>query len=222
MKENNFDRRRFSASPIINQIHADLTIPISWEALLLNRNLHQSLCLSIILAACCIDGCNHKVSNSDIPPAEGPVVEDHIPKSADNDSSQVSEQDNANMAQTDLLENDDLDFRTFQTEPFNNILNAPFSEFGTDYDHTAYNKLRFFIDYLKVLPDARIIRTDGLLNYFKYNYPEPRKGEPFSISTELIQTPWNKDTQLLLIGMQAPTPTKFQNPMSFSRLDSML
>jgi len=40
------------------------------------------------------------------------------------------------------------------------------------------------------------------VNYFDYDYEGPKGYEPFAIHTELSECPWNKDHQLLLIGMQ--------------------
>lgn len=53
----------------------------------------------------------------------------------------------------------------------------------------------------KVVPDA--VRIEEMINYFQYDYPKPRGGEPFSVTTELSDCPWNEDAKLLLIGLQA-------------------
>ena len=41
-----------------------------------------------------------------------------------------------------------------------------------------------------------------MINYFKYEYPQPAGKEPFSINTEISDAPWNKDHKLVLIGLQ--------------------
>src|SRR6185503_17263633 len=41
-----------------------------------------------------------------------------------------------------------------------------------------------------------------MINYFKYQYPQPTGKDPFSINTEISECPWNKENQLVLIGLQ--------------------
>ena len=53
------------------------------------------------------------------------------------------------------------------------------------------------------MPPADSVRIEEMLNYFRYDYPQPKDGEPFSVSTEISACPWNPDTKLMMIGMQA-------------------
>jgi Ca-activated chloride channel family protein len=41
-----------------------------------------------------------------------------------------------------------------------------------------------------------------MINYFDYDYPQPKNGHPFSIIYELGECPWNKENKLLHIGLQ--------------------
>jgi Ca-activated chloride channel family protein len=41
-----------------------------------------------------------------------------------------------------------------------------------------------------------------MINYFDYDYPQPTNEHPFSVNTEVAQTPWNIDTKLVRIGLQ--------------------
>ena len=41
-----------------------------------------------------------------------------------------------------------------------------------------------------------------MINYFHYEYPQPKNDQPFSINTEISNAPWNKDHKLVLIGLQ--------------------
>ncbi|MEO6134500.1 MAG: von Willebrand factor type A domain-containing protein, partial [Ginsengibacter sp.] len=52
------------------------------------------------------------------------------------------------------------------------------------------------------LPPAGAVRVEEMINYFKYNYPQPTGKDPFSINTQLSVCPWNTQNQLLLIGLQ--------------------
>ena len=53
------------------------------------------------------------------------------------------------------------------------------------------------------MPQPDAVRIEEMLNYFYYELPEPTDGAPFSVNFELSDCPWNEDTQLLMIGMQA-------------------
>ncbi|MCL4152467.1 UNVERIFIED_CONTAM: hypothetical protein GTU68_005875 [Idotea baltica] len=44
-----------------------------------------------------------------------------------------------------------------------------------------------------------------MINYFDYQYPQPKDEHPFSINTEVAKTPWNKTTKLVRIGLQGKT-----------------
>ena len=42
-----------------------------------------------------------------------------------------------------------------------------------------------------------------MINYFRYDYPKPLEGEPFSVTAEIAPCPWNPKAKLLLVGLQA-------------------
>jgi Ca-activated chloride channel family protein len=52
---------------------------------------------------------------------------------------------------------------------------------------------------------ADAVKIEEMVNYFNYNYPQPTDEHPFSIHTEVVQTPWHQDTQLVRIGLQGKT-----------------
>ena len=57
------------------------------------------------------------------------------------------------------------------------------------------------------LPPKDAVRIEEMVNYFPYAYPAPEAGEePFRASVSLFRTPWNKDTELLRIGLQGAMP----------------
>ncbi len=79
---------------------------------------------------------------------------------------------------------------------------SPLSTFAADVDTASYAQLRAAI--LAGNPVAAdSVRIEEMLNYFHYTYAQPKDGEPFGVTTEVAPCPWNKDTQLLLIGLQA-------------------
>ncbi len=86
---------------------------------------------------------------------------------------------------------------------FKEVGSNPLSTFSIDVDTAAYSNIRRFI--LKgERPPKDAVRIEEMLNYFTYDYEMPKKGEPFSVSTELSTCPWNSEHQLLQVGLAAP------------------
>lgn len=78
----------------------------------------------------------------------------------------------------------------------------PLSTFSIDVDTASYaNMRRFLRDGAKPPKDA--IRTEELVNYFHYSYPEPDGEHPVSITTELASCPWQPQHKLARIGLKA-------------------
>jgi len=97
----------------------------------------------------------------------------------------------------------------FNTEDYDNIsenkflraTDNPLSTFSIDVDAASYSNVRRFINQGQ-LPPAGAVRIEEMVNYFTYEYPQPKKEDPFSINTEISDAPWNKDHKLVLIGLQ--------------------
>ncbi len=77
----------------------------------------------------------------------------------------------------------------------------PLSTFSIDVDAASYSNVRRFLNNGQ-LPPAGAVRIEEMVNYFRYEYPQPTNNEPFSINTEIADAPWNKDHKLVLIGLQ--------------------
>ncbi|GAQ49908.1 VWA domain-containing protein [Flavobacterium psychrophilum] len=52
----------------------------------------------------------------------------------------------------------------------------------------------------KVPKDA--VRVEEMINFFKYQYPQPKDNHPFSITTQYSECPWNSKHKLVQIGLQ--------------------
>ncbi|MBL9019265.1 MAG: VWA domain-containing protein [Myxococcales bacterium] len=87
--------------------------------------------------------------------------------------------------------------------PFHRVATAPLSTFSVDVDTASYANLRRFLRDGQ-LPPKDAVRIEEMINYFSYDYPQPAKGEPFSITTEVTASPWNDKLQLVRIGLEAP------------------
>ena len=77
----------------------------------------------------------------------------------------------------------------------------PLSTFSIDVDKASYSNVRRFITQNQ-LPQPDAVRIEEMINYFSYNYPKPLNNQPFSITTEYTDCPWNKNHQLIHIGLQ--------------------
>ncbi|MGU3376474.1 YfbK domain-containing protein [Chryseobacterium sp. M5A1_1a] len=96
---------------------------------------------------------------------------------------------------------DDEEYAELVENPFELTKNEPLSTFSIDVDNASYSNVRRIISYgEKVDKDA--VRIEEMINYFKYDYPQPEKSQPFSINTEYSNTPWNQNHKLLKIGLQ--------------------
>ncbi len=84
---------------------------------------------------------------------------------------------------------------------FKTPFNDPLSTFSIDVDAASYSNVRRFLN-LGQMPPKDAVRIEEMINYFKYDYPQPKGKAPFSINTELADSPWNKDHKLVHIGLQ--------------------
>jgi Ca-activated chloride channel family protein len=84
---------------------------------------------------------------------------------------------------------------------FKRVDSDPLSTFSIDVDTASYANVRRFLSDGE-LPPAGAVRTEELINYFRFGYPEPSGSDPFSITTELAACPWNPKHRLALIGLQ--------------------
>jgi Ca-activated chloride channel family protein len=96
---------------------------------------------------------------------------------------------------------------------FKNVLNNPLSTFSIDVDNASYSNIRRFINS-GMLPPPDAVRIEEMINYFKYDYPEPDGIHPFSVYSELAGCPWNSKHQLLLVGLRGKSIDKSSLPSS--------
>lgn len=93
------------------------------------------------------------------------------------------------------------DYDNFVENQFESPKSAPLSTFSIDVDNASYTNVRRFINNGQTVPkDA--VRVEEMINFFKYNYPQPQDQHPFSINTEYSDCPWNSNHKLLKIGLQ--------------------
>jgi Ca-activated chloride channel family protein len=109
--------------------------------------------------------------------------------------------------------------RQFNTEayshidenPFFEVARAPLSTFSIDVDTASYSNTRRFLKDGQ-LPPKDAVRIEELINYFSYDYPQPKGDAPFSINAEVSACPWNTKHRLVHIGLQGKRMVKEELP----------
>jgi Ca-activated chloride channel family protein len=96
---------------------------------------------------------------------------------------------------------------------YKSVKNNPLSTFSIDVDNASYTNIRRFINSGS-LPPADAVRIEEMINFFKYDYPEPNGEHPFSVYTELAICPWNGKHQLLQVGLRGKSIDKTSLPPS--------
>lgn len=86
---------------------------------------------------------------------------------------------------------------------FLSVYDKSVSTFSIDVDTGAYANVRRFLNSGQ-MPQRDAVRAEELINYFSYDYEYPESPQqPFQVNTEIAPTPWNDNTYLLHIGLQA-------------------
>ena len=93
-------------------------------------------------------------------------------------------------------------YANIDSNPVHLVAEQPVSTFSIDVDTGSYANVRRFLNNGQ-MPPHDAVRVEELINYFAYNYQVPQRTDrPFSINTEIANTPWNEDTYLLQVGLK--------------------
>jgi len=104
-------------------------------------------------------------------------------------------------AQATVTEFNNEAYAPVQENEFVSAKDNPLSTFSIDVDTASYSNVRRFL-VNEVRPPAGAIRTEELINYFRYNYPQPSGQDPFSVNLEVGRAPWNAERGLVRIGLK--------------------
>jgi Ca-activated chloride channel homolog len=96
---------------------------------------------------------------------------------------------------------------------FHDPLKNPLSTFSIDVDAASYSNIRRFI-ISGQRPPKDAVRIEEMINYFDYEYAQPKGEDPFSINTEISTAPWNSKHKLVHIGLQGKNIPKENLPPS--------
>ncbi len=87
------------------------------------------------------------------------------------------------------------------------------STFSIDVDTASYANVRRFLNR-NTLPPPDAVRIEELVNYFQYEYPQPRGRHPFVTDMEVAECPWKTDHLLLRIGLKGREVDTGERPSS--------
>lgn len=99
-------------------------------------------------------------------------------------------------------EENNEEYNSTTENPFTKVTDAPLSTFSTDVDTASYTNVRRMIENGEDI-DADAVRTEEFINYFKYDYQYPENDDAVAITTQLSDCPWNSESKLMLVGLQA-------------------
>lgn len=109
-------------------------------------------------------------------------------------------QDSINLSRQIQKQNSE-EYDAFVENPFELTKNQSVSTFSIDVDKSAYSNIRRMINNGEYV-NKNAVRIEEMINYFNYNYPQPKNNQPFSINTEYNDALWNPKHKLLKIGLQ--------------------
>ena len=94
---------------------------------------------------------------------------------------------------------------------FKNPTDHPLSTFSIDVDTASYSNVRRFLNNGQ-LPPADAVRIEEMINYFSYEYEEPKDETPFAVHVDAATAPWNDDHRLVRIALQGETVDESERP----------
>jgi Ca-activated chloride channel family protein len=93
-------------------------------------------------------------------------------------------------------------FATADQSPVKQTAAEPVSTFSIDVDTASYAFVRRALNAGRLPPQAAV-RTEEMINYFRYDYPAPEgASEPFKPTVTVVPSPWNVGNQLVHIGIK--------------------
>lgn len=172
-----------------------------------------SLILSAVMLACALASCGEAAPNYNnkgdgawmdgAPAPEGgyPGMDDSL-NSDGADGFAPEESPDKDEDYAEIIENDFMD-----------VLENPLATLSADVDTASYSNIRRMINAgykLGNIPkDA--VRTEEMLNYFKYDYKLPGENEPFGVTVTISECPWNPENKLAIFGFKTEEIDYSQN-----------
>ena len=104
-------------------------------------------------------------------------------------------------------------YEAFADNRFRSPMDEPLSTFAIDVDTASYSNIRRFITQ-GYRPPSDAVRVEEMINYFRYEYPDPEGDVPFAVYTEVGPAPWRPEHRLVHIGLQGRRVDHADRPAS--------
>ena len=104
---------------------------------------------------------------------------------------------------------DEMVDQSIYENPFIKVEDMDTSTFSADVDTASYTFLRKMINQGYSLSELQntakynVLRTEEMVNYFKYDYASPAENEAFGVNATISKSPWNDETYLMMLGIKA-------------------
>ena len=155
--------------------------------------------LGLLAGVCLLPACQQKYSTEEMVTTEvtEPAAAPPLEPSADLAEAPAPTDPWA----ADAAQGNGENYAVVHENPFLTAQRNPLSTFAIDVDRASYANVRRFLTQDRQLPPPDAVRLEELVNYFSYQYPQPRTG-PASLNAEVAACPWNPAHQLVLVGVQ--------------------
>ena len=106
-------------------------------------------------------------------------------------------------SQVERLEGSDAEqYASPEENAFQTPAVEPESTDSIDVDTASYANVRRVLQNNQVPPPGAV-RIEEMVNYFSYDYPEPKRDQPFAVDMEAAGCPWNGNNRLVRVGLKA-------------------
>lgn len=111
------------------------------------------------------------------------------------------------VSPNDTVFDDGTGNTVIKENPFVKTSEQPISTFSADVDTASYTYFRKLVNsgygLEELKNEAGSIRTEEMVNYFDYDYAPPAEGELFGHTVTFAPAPWNGNSVLMILGLQA-------------------
>ena len=113
----------------------------------------------------------------------------------------VEAEDAARLGENEKFEADAGPYAFTGERPFVSVKSRPRSSIPLVVNSASYLDVRRSID-AGLLPPRESVRIEGMINHFRYEFPQQTTGEPFSLNLEVVTCPWEPTHRLVRIGLK--------------------
>lgn len=130
----------------------------------------------------------------------GAYYVEEVTESADQEAYIASEPMAMNNDKTPVKHNTE-EYDKIEDNIFLTPAKKPLSTFSIDVDGASYANVRRMLNTGQT-PYKDAVRIEEFINYFNYDYSDPKGEHPFEVVTETATAPWNPKHKLVHIGLQ--------------------